>query len=111
MTKLVERLEQWTSDTLKNYVSLLGGTSSITRKGERIDFICHKLLDKGSLRAVWHQLDDVARRAVSTAYHNEGEFNADAFVAQYGQLPPPMCRPNPEKRRCLQLMTNCRCIC
>lgn len=88
MTKLVERLEQWTSDTLKNYVSLLGGTSSITRKGERIDFICHKLLDKGSLRAVWHQLDDVARRAVSTAYHNEGEFNADAFVAQYGQLPP-----------------------
>jgi hypothetical protein len=95
MTKLVELSEQWTGDTLKTYASLLGGSSSITRKGERIDFIRRKLLEKDSLHAIWQQLDDVARRAISTAYHNEGEFNADAFVAQYGQLPP---RPQRDDR-------------
>jgi hypothetical protein len=88
MTTMAELLEQWTSDTLKSYLALLGGATSITRKGERINVIRQKLLDKGSLRTIWQQLDEVAKRAVSTAYHNEGEFNADAFVAQYGQLPP-----------------------
>ncbi len=90
--KLAESLEQWKSDALKKYVYLLGGRSNITRKGERIAFICQRMLDAESLRALWQGMDDIAKRAVSTAYHNNGEFDADAFIAQYGQLP-----PRPEK--------------
>jgi len=45
------------------------------------------------LRAIWEQLDSIAQRAISTAYHNVGEFDARAFVAQYGDLPP---RPQKE---------------
>jgi hypothetical protein len=85
---MAELLERWNSDTLKQYVSMLGGRSSITRKGDRIDYICQRLLDKASLHLLWQQLDDTARRAVSTAYHNDGGFDARAFVAQYGDLPP-----------------------
>jgi hypothetical protein len=87
-------LYQWTSDTLKKYVSLLGGNSSLTRKDDRIVFITRKMLDKETLRAVWDQLGPIAQRAVSTAYHNGGEFDARAFRAQYGQLPP---RPSPNR--------------
>jgi hypothetical protein len=90
---MAELLDRWNSDTLKKYLSMLGGGGSITRKGDRIDFICQKLLDKASLHALWQQMDDTARRAVSTAYHNGGGFDASAFVAQYGQLPP---RPRKE---------------
>ena len=88
MTTLAERLWQWNSDTIKKYVTLLGGRSNITRKADRINFVCAKLLDKTSLRTIWQQLDSVAQRAVSTAFHNVGEFDSNAFVAQYGELPP-----------------------
>ncbi|UCC52742.1 MAG: hypothetical protein JSV68_02005, partial [Anaerolineaceae bacterium] len=62
--------------------------SSITRKADRVAFICQKMLVKDSLVMQWRGLDDIARRAVSTAYHNDSEFDSTAFVAQYGQLPP-----------------------
>jgi hypothetical protein len=88
MTTLAEQLNQWNSDTIKKYVVLLGGGSRLTRKADRINFVCAKLLDKTSLRTVWRQLSGVAQRAVSTAYHNDGEFDSKAFVAQYGELPP-----------------------
>ena len=88
MNRLETKLFQWNSDTLKGYVTLLGGKSSITRKGDRITFICQKLLRKSSLHTLWQEMDDIAKRAVSTAYHNDGEFDTAAFIAQYGQLPP-----------------------
>ncbi|MFQ5435808.1 MAG: hypothetical protein ACE5FD_13100 [Anaerolineae bacterium] len=87
MITLKNRLEQWRSDDLKHYVYLLDGRSNITRKADRVNYICAKLLDKPSLQTIWGELDSVTRRAVSTAYHNAGEFNADAFIAQYGKLP------------------------
>lgn len=87
-------LYQWRSDDLKKYVSLLGGSRSITLKGKRIAYICQRLLVKEPLDAVWQELDEVAQRAVSVAYHNDGQFDSDAFVAQYGDLPP---RPNRKK--------------
>ncbi|MCP4420011.1 MAG: hypothetical protein GY805_25665 [Chloroflexi bacterium] len=90
---LKHRLFQWNSDTLKKYVTLLGGSSSITLKGKRVNFICQKLLEKNSLEALWKRLDKISKRAVSTAYHNDGEFDTAAFIAQYGQLPP---RPKKE---------------
>ena len=42
------RLYDWTTKTLKEYVTLLGGSGSIALKGKRIEFICQKLLDKKS---------------------------------------------------------------
>jgi len=88
MTTLREFLDSWTSDNIKNYVDLLGGNSSITRKADRIAFVCDKMLDKDSLNAIWNTLDHISQRAVSTAYHNGGRFNKAAFVNQYGELPP-----------------------
>ena len=40
-----------------------------------------------SLRQVWSQLDELSKKVIAAAYHNEGEFNQPAFVAQYGLLP------------------------
>jgi hypothetical protein len=94
MMTLAEALEQWNSDTIKKYVLLLGG-GGITRKGDRIAYIESQLLDKKQLTAVWRQLDPVAQRAVSTAFHNGGQFDEDAFVAQYGEMPP---RPEDKRR-------------
>jgi hypothetical protein len=88
MTTLSELLDQWTSDQLKEYVKLLNGSSKITRKGDRIEFICGQMLNQDSLTKVWGQLDQVSQRAVSAAYHNGGEFNLAAFVNQYDKLPP-----------------------
>ncbi|VAW31139.1 hypothetical protein MNBD_CHLOROFLEXI01-3078, partial [hydrothermal vent metagenome] len=53
MNRLETKLSQWKSDTLKKYVYLLGGTSTIARKGDRVTFICQKLLTKTSLRTIW----------------------------------------------------------
>ncbi len=94
MTTLKEQLEQWRSDDLKKYVYLLGGKSNIQRKADRVTFIQRKMIFKESLRAVWQELDDIAKRAISVAYHNDGAFDSDAFVAQYGRLPP---RPQRER--------------
>jgi len=95
MRTLKSALLEWTSDTIKTYVILLGGTSTVTLKVKRAEFICQKLLDKPSLNTIWGDLDAVAQQAISNAYHNDGEFNATAFVAQYGELPP---RPGSERR-------------
>ena len=86
--KLAEILEQWRSDDLKQYATLLGGKKSLTRKDDRIAYISRTLLDKPSLPFLWQQMDEISRRAVSAAFHNGGEFNSAAFVAQYGSLPP-----------------------
>jgi hypothetical protein len=95
MMTLVEALDQWNSDTIKKYVTLLGGSSSITRKAERINYIARQLLNKEQLTAVWQQLDPIAQRAVSVAFHNGGLFDQAAFMAQYGEMPP---RPKDERR-------------
>lgn len=94
--KLVDTLEQWRSDDLKEYVYLLGGKSNITRKDDRVNFISQALLNKPSLNFLWRQVDEISQRAVSAAFHNGGEFSSAAFVAQYGSLPP---RPKKEGDR------------
>ncbi len=93
MMKLDQLLDRWTSDTLQGYFSLLGG-KKLTRKGERIDYICRQMLSEDTLPGIWQRLDPQAQRAVSSAYHNEGLFDTRAFIAQYGQLP-----PRPERDR------------
>lgn len=87
MMMMSQALHQWTSETLKRYFDLLGG-KRLTGKSDRVDYICRQMLDKETLSGIWQQLDSVAQRAVSSAYHNEGLFDTQAFIAQYGALPP-----------------------
>ncbi len=84
---MAQALHRWTSETLKPYFELLGG-KRLTGKADRIDYICRQMLDKETLSGIWQRLDSVAQRAVSSAYHNEGMFDARAFIAQYEALPP-----------------------
>lgn len=93
--KLGTRLEHWTSDVIKEYVSLLGGATTITRKAERIAYICDQMLTPNQAKKHWDSLSKVGRQAVSAAYHNNGIFNSQAFIAQYGTLPE---RPEKEQR-------------
>lgn len=88
MMSLELALYQLNSNTLKKYLDLLGGSSKPTRKADRINVICQQLLNPESLRVIWGQLDSISQRAISVAYHNDGVFDATAFAAQYGQLPP-----------------------
>lgn len=84
--------EQFTSDDLNMFLklcaSVLGKREQPTRKIERVQLLVSTLQDPQSVRQLWMALDELARKAVAAAYHNEGEFHADAFVAQYGALPP-----------------------
>ncbi|OUC08882.1 hypothetical protein RY27_06330, partial [Litorilinea aerophila] len=79
--------EHYTSERLKEFIKLLGGSSQILRKADRVQFIVQHLLDPESLRQIWKQMDGLSRKAVAAAYHNDGIFDAEAFVAQYGSLP------------------------
>ena len=36
---------------------------------------------------LWLLLDELTRKAISSAVHNGGEFDGNAFIAQYGSLP------------------------
>lgn len=84
---LQERFSAMTVDDLSNYMGLCGGGKGITRKADRIDFLVRTLGSRQEIARLWQTLDDLSRKAVGTAYHNDGHFNADAFVAQYGSLP------------------------
>lgn len=85
--KLAGILNQYNNEQLKELVRLCN-RAGLTRKSELIGCIEQVMLDPASLRALWERMDNLSRRAVAVAYHNDGEFNTDAFVAQYGSLPP-----------------------
>lgn len=87
MSTLDEKLQPWTSDRINDYVRLLYDRSTVQRKQERIDAICRQLLEPAALAAVWSRLDELSRRAVSMAFHNGGEWDESAFIAQYGARP------------------------
>ena len=75
------------SDQLKDYMKLCGGSSSLTRKADRANYLVETLTDPSQLRWLWARMDDFSRKAVAAAYHNDGIFNSKAFIAQYGSLP------------------------
>lgn len=84
--ELSEILYQQTNDILKRLAGLCG-CSKHTRKDDLVRCIHQTLLTPASFQRLWHQLDNLSKKAVAAAYHNEGEFNATAFVAQYSSLP------------------------
>jgi hypothetical protein len=85
--ELSEILYQKTNDQLKQLTKLISGCYGATRKDDLVGCIHQAVMGSKSLRQLWQQLDDLSKKAVAVAYHNDGEFNAGAFVAQYGQLP------------------------
>jgi hypothetical protein len=86
--RLNDYLTAITSDELKRLGSqLLEMPSSVTRKDARIAYFEARLLNGNELERLWHQLDDLSQKLVATAYHNDGEIRANAFIAQYGGLP------------------------
>jgi len=80
-------MENYKSDDLKEWVDLCGGSSQITRKSDRANFLVKTLTSATEVRRLWDKMDDLSRKVVAAAYHNDGQFNRDAFVAQYGSLP------------------------
>jgi hypothetical protein len=84
--ELSEILYQQTNDILKSLAGLCG-CSSYSRKDDLVRCIHKTIMTPASLAHLWGRLDDVSKKVVASAYHNGGEFNATAFLAQYGSLP------------------------
>ena len=80
-------MENYNSDDLKEWVDLCGGSKGLTRKADRAEFLVQTLTSAAEVRRLWGKMDDLSRKAVAAAYHNEGNFDSSAFVAQYGSLP------------------------
>ncbi len=85
--KLLEILLLYTTDKLKSLADFCG-CSNLRRRDDLISCLFRTLTDPELLRQLWRQLDDLSQKAVTAAYHNGGELDATAFVAQYGSLPP-----------------------
>ena len=84
--ELSEILYQQTNDILKRLAGLCG-CSGATRKDDLVRCIHKAVMTPTSLERLWAKLDNLSKKAVAAAYHNDGEFNATAFAAQYGSLP------------------------
>jgi hypothetical protein len=84
--ELAEILYNYTNDHLKRLASLCDGRG-YTRKDDLVRCIHRTVMVPESLRQLWPRLDALSQKAVAAAYHNDGEFNQTAFIAQYGALP------------------------
>lgn len=84
--QFAEILYNYTADTLKKLARLCDCTP-YGRKDELVRCIHRTMMKPDSLRQLWSRLDDLSKKAVATAYHNDGEFNQTAFIAQYGSAP------------------------
>jgi len=85
--ELSEILYQKTNDILTPLARLCGDCQGATRKDDLVGCIHRTLMQPESLRQLWAQMDDLSKKVVAAAYHNDGEFNPTAFIAQYGRLP------------------------
>jgi hypothetical protein len=86
--RLEEQLPNYTVDHLKQLVRLCGGPGPEgTRKEFLVRYIVERLTTPASLEEIWRQLDTLSQKALAHAYHNGGELDEEAFVAQYGARP------------------------
>ncbi|MFC1975781.1 hypothetical protein ACFLXQ_05245 [Chloroflexota bacterium] len=85
--ELSEILYEKTNRELKELAKLCDSCQGATRKNDLVRCIHRTVMQPESLRQVWSQLDELSKKVIAAAYHNEGEFDQSAFVAQYGSLP------------------------
>ncbi len=86
--RLEERLWDYTVNHLEHLVRVLGGPGPEgTRKEFLVRYLLERLTTPASLAELWERLDPLSRKAVAAAFHNGGEFDEEAFVAQYGAQP------------------------
>ncbi len=86
--RLEEQLPNYTVDHLKQLVRLCGGPGPEgSRKEFLVRYIVQRLTTPASLEEIWQQLDTLSQKALAHAYHNGGELDEEAFVAQYGARP------------------------
>ncbi|MCC6166763.1 MAG: hypothetical protein IT329_05995 [Caldilineaceae bacterium] len=82
---------EYNSDTLAEFIRLCAAVVPMgtrpTRKDQRAQSLAETLQNPAHLQRLYRAMDDLSRKAVASAYHNGGEFVADAFIAQYGSLP------------------------
>ena len=84
---LSDVLNLLTVDDLKQRLPLLPTPERPTRKADLVSLV-KRHLDGQPLQALWEQLDDLQKSAVSeTAYAADAVFNAERFVAKYGDSP------------------------
>ncbi len=84
---LSEVLNLLTVDDLKERLPFLPASERPTRKADLVALV-ERHLDGKPLQALWKQLDELQKNAVSeTAYAADAVFNAERFVAKYGSAP------------------------
>lgn len=84
---VAEALNREVVEDLKKLAALLPVSEKPTRKAELIALIVRHL-EGENLRALWSQLDELQKAAVSEAVHSlDGCFHADRFRAKYGREP------------------------
>lgn len=85
--KLIEILNTINKNDLLLLVKMIDICRGRTRKQDLVECLYQTLTTPDSLKKLWTQLDELSQKAVASAVYNNGEFNAGAFVAQYGSLP------------------------
>ena len=84
---LEQALEAKTVDDLKKLCPLLSLDQKLTRKADLITAILQQI-EGAKIKKFWQQLDELQKAAVAEVVHSSGNnYNADAFVAKYGQKP------------------------
>lgn len=80
-------LEVKTVDELKKLCALLSLDQKLTRKADLVTAILQQI-EGSKIKKIWQQLDELQKSAVAEVVHSSGNnYNADAFVAKYGQRP------------------------
>jgi hypothetical protein len=87
VTTLQQALEGIIVEDLKKLNALLSGDRKLTRKADLVAGIKEQMQGQ-KLKQVWAQLDDLQKAAVAEVIHGSGGcYDADVFVAKYGQQP------------------------
>jgi hypothetical protein len=85
---LTDILNRYQPISLQALARLCGQSpATATDAADLVRRIAGVMTSPAGLQRQWSQLDDLSRKAVSLAAHNNGEFDAQVFVARYGRLP------------------------
>lgn len=84
--ELSEILYQKTNDELYKLAQLCDYRGA-KRKDDLVRHLHRTVMTPVLMKQIWGQMDLLSQQAVASAYHNDGEFEPGAFIAQYGSLP------------------------